>query len=92
MPSRRRAPTEQEGADTDERVMGRAGTPAQGRELRARGQRTMRRLLDAGASVFAAHRYNAGCDHFDFVGLYADHMLAEKAAGKPAMVNALKPE
>jgi AcrR family transcriptional regulator len=31
----------------------RAGIPAQGRELRARGRRTVRRLLDAGAAVFA---------------------------------------
>jgi AcrR family transcriptional regulator len=31
----------------------RVGIPAQGRELRARGRRTLRRLLDAGATVFA---------------------------------------
>jgi AcrR family transcriptional regulator len=35
------------------------GAPARTRELRARGQRTMRRLLDAGAEVFAARGYHA---------------------------------
>ncbi len=43
----------------DEQVDGRAGTPAQGRELRARGRRTMRRLLDAGAEIFAERGYHA---------------------------------
>ncbi|HEX6310342.1 MAG TPA: TetR/AcrR family transcriptional regulator [Acidimicrobiia bacterium] len=38
---------------------GRAGTPAQGRELRARGRRTMRKLLDAGAEIFADRGYHA---------------------------------
>ncbi|MGH9049478.1 MAG: TetR/AcrR family transcriptional regulator [Acidimicrobiia bacterium] len=38
---------------------GRAGTPAQGRELRARGRRTMRKLLDAGARIFADRGYHA---------------------------------
>jgi AcrR family transcriptional regulator len=42
-----------------EPALGRAGTPAQGRELRARGQRTMRRLLDAGISVFATRGYHS---------------------------------
>ncbi|HEY5012863.1 MAG TPA: TetR/AcrR family transcriptional regulator, partial [Acidimicrobiia bacterium] len=37
----------------------RTGKPAQGRELRARGQRTMRKLLDAGAQVFATRGYHA---------------------------------
>jgi AcrR family transcriptional regulator len=36
-----------------------AGTPAQHRELRAQGKRTMRRLLDAGLSVFAERGYHA---------------------------------
>jgi AcrR family transcriptional regulator len=38
-----------------------AGEPAtaQGRELRARGRRTMQRLLDAGAAVFAEKGYHA---------------------------------
>jgi len=35
------------------------GAPAQARELRARGQRTLRRLLDAGVQVFAARGYHA---------------------------------
>jgi AcrR family transcriptional regulator len=35
------------------------GAPTRTRELRARGQRTMRRLLDAGAEVFAARGYHA---------------------------------
>jgi AcrR family transcriptional regulator len=38
---------------------GPTGTPAQARELRARGQRTMRKLLDAGVSVFASKGYYA---------------------------------
>jgi AcrR family transcriptional regulator len=33
--------------------------PAKTRELRARGQRTMRKLLDAGAEVFATRGYHA---------------------------------
>jgi len=37
----------------------RAGTPAQGRALRARGQATLARLLDAGAEVFAARGFHA---------------------------------
>jgi AcrR family transcriptional regulator len=37
----------------------RAGAPAQSRELRARGKLTMRKLLDAGAQVFAAKGYHA---------------------------------
>jgi AcrR family transcriptional regulator len=43
----------------NEEVDGRAGTPARGRELRARGRRTMRRLLDAGAEIFAERGYHA---------------------------------
>jgi AcrR family transcriptional regulator len=39
--------------------VGGPGSPAQGRELRARGQRTMRKLLDAGIEVFAARGYHA---------------------------------
>jgi AcrR family transcriptional regulator len=41
-----------------ERTVGRAGTPAEGRELRARGQRTMRKLLDAGIEVFGKIGYH----------------------------------
>jgi AcrR family transcriptional regulator len=37
----------------------RAGSPAQGRALRAKGQATLARLLDAGAEVFAARGYHA---------------------------------
>ncbi|HZP28827.1 MAG TPA: helix-turn-helix domain-containing protein [Acidimicrobiia bacterium] len=37
----------------------RVGTPAQGRELRARGRRTLRRLLDAGVAVFAERGLHA---------------------------------
>jgi AcrR family transcriptional regulator len=36
-----------------------SGTPAQQRELRAQGRRTMRRLLDAGLRVFAERGYHA---------------------------------
>src|SRR5437870_4367834 len=35
------------------------GTPAQGRELRARGRRTMRKLLDAGVEIFAQRGFHA---------------------------------
>jgi AcrR family transcriptional regulator len=35
------------------------GAPAQHRELRARGQRTLRKLLDAGVEVFATRGYHA---------------------------------
>jgi AcrR family transcriptional regulator len=37
----------------------RAGTPARNRDLRARGQRTLRKLLDAGITVFARRGYHA---------------------------------
>jgi AcrR family transcriptional regulator len=37
----------------------RGGAPAQERELRARGLRTMRKLLDAGMTVFASRGYHA---------------------------------
>lgn len=37
----------------------RAGTPARGRALRARGKRTLQRLLDAGTEVFAERGYHA---------------------------------
>lgn len=39
--------------------IGRAGAPAQGRELRARGKRTMRKLLDAGIEVFSTRGFHA---------------------------------
>jgi AcrR family transcriptional regulator len=37
----------------------RAGTPAQQRELRAQGRRTMQRLLDAGLEAFSTRGYHA---------------------------------
>jgi AcrR family transcriptional regulator len=37
----------------------RSGAPAEGRALRARGQRTVRKLLDAGVTVLAARGYHA---------------------------------
>src|SRR5690242_13830453 len=37
----------------------RAGIPAEGRELRARGQQTVRKLLDAGIQVFGTKGYHA---------------------------------
>src|ERR1044071_8828936 len=40
-------------------ALARGGTPAQERELRARGKRTLRKLLDAGMTVFAARGYHA---------------------------------
>ncbi|HEX2738210.1 MAG TPA: TetR/AcrR family transcriptional regulator [Acidimicrobiia bacterium] len=47
------------GAPAGGQVGGHAGTPAQGRELRARGRRTLRKLLDAGIEVFARRGYHA---------------------------------
>jgi len=40
-------------------VASRAGAPAEGRELRARGQRTVRKLLDAGNAVFGSRGFHA---------------------------------
>jgi len=44
---------------SDPAAPGAAPATAQGRELRARGRRTMQRLLDAGATVFADKGYHA---------------------------------
>ncbi|HEX4491451.1 MAG TPA: helix-turn-helix domain-containing protein [Acidimicrobiia bacterium] len=46
-------------AVSDDDPSPRAGRPAQGRELRARGQRTLRKLLDAGIQVFETRGYHA---------------------------------
>lgn len=40
-------------------AIGRAGAPAEGRELRARGQRTVRKLLDAAVEVFATRGFHS---------------------------------
>jgi AcrR family transcriptional regulator len=45
-------------ARNDSRVAA-GGVPAQTRELRARGQRTLRKLLDAGVEVFATRGFHA---------------------------------
>jgi AcrR family transcriptional regulator len=47
------------GSRTGDAGASRVGIPAQGRELRARGRRTLRRLLDAGAAVFAERGLHA---------------------------------
>lgn len=52
MPAPSQSPAEQ---TTDAPV----GSPAQGRELRARGRATVRRLLDAGIEVFADRGFHA---------------------------------
>jgi AcrR family transcriptional regulator len=52
---RRAAAGDGRGHDGDVQV----GTPAQGRELRARGRRTMRKLLDAGVEIFAQRGFHA---------------------------------
>ncbi|MEY2461599.1 MAG: hypothetical protein QOG30_3429 [Acidimicrobiaceae bacterium] len=44
-------------AATPKKTASRVGTPASGRELRARGQRTVRKLLDAGIDVFGSKGY-----------------------------------
>lgn len=59
MPPKKRTTTSSGPATTGDDGVGRPGTPAQGRALRARGQRTMRRLIDAGITVFARHGYHA---------------------------------
>ncbi len=41
------------------RAPGRPGTPAEKRQLRAQGERTVRRLLDAGIEVFGRSGYHA---------------------------------
>jgi AcrR family transcriptional regulator len=46
-------------ATTSSRSRARSGAPAQSRELRARGKQTLRKLLDAGAEVFATRGYHA---------------------------------
>jgi AcrR family transcriptional regulator len=47
------------GSYKSESESSRAGTPAQQRELRAQGRRTMQRLLDAGLEVFSNRGYHA---------------------------------
>ncbi len=47
-----------DGAARQRPPLGGPGTPAQGRELRTRGRRTMRRLLDAAVKVFASRGYH----------------------------------
>jgi AcrR family transcriptional regulator len=47
------------GSYKSESKSSRAGTPAQQRELRAQGRRTMQRLLDAGLEVFSTRGYHA---------------------------------
>jgi len=44
---------------TARRVPGHPGTPAEKRQLRARGERTVRKLLDAGIEVFSRTGYHA---------------------------------
>jgi AcrR family transcriptional regulator len=44
-------------AASKKKAPSRAGSPASGRELRARGQRTVRKLLDAGIEVFGSKGY-----------------------------------
>jgi AcrR family transcriptional regulator len=48
-----------EGTAKSVESVGRAGAPARGRELRARGKRTMRKLLDAGIEVFSKRGYHS---------------------------------
>lgn len=76
--------------------MAQAGSPARGRTLRARGQRTLARLLEAGAEVFATRGYHAArvddvvkaaeTSHGTFYLYFASkeelfRALAEEAAG-----------
>jgi AcrR family transcriptional regulator len=56
MPPARVNPVEVDARDVDVDMVGR---PGQGRELRARGKRTLQRLLDAGAEVFAERGVHA---------------------------------
>jgi AcrR family transcriptional regulator len=50
---------ERVGAGGRRRVPGHPGTPAEKRRLRAQGERTVRRLLDAGIEVFSRTGYHA---------------------------------
>jgi AcrR family transcriptional regulator len=45
-------------AASKKKAPSRVGSPASGRELRARGQRTVRKLLDAGIEVFGTKGYH----------------------------------
>jgi AcrR family transcriptional regulator len=45
--------------DEPPRTPGRAGTPAASRQLRAQGERTLRKLLDAGIEVFGRNGFHA---------------------------------
>jgi AcrR family transcriptional regulator len=61
-PAARRNGSGRRGATGDGRAHAAAvqlGPPAQGRELRARGKRTMRKLLDAGVEIFAQRGFHA---------------------------------
>ncbi len=58
----KKAPTKRGPADAELRAVdqvGRGGGPAQGRELRSRGKRTLRKLLDAGIEVFSTRGYHS---------------------------------
>ena len=55
----RQAGTTAEDASTGTGASGRGNGPASGRELRPRGRRTMEKLLEAGAAVFASKGYHA---------------------------------
>lgn len=57
--ARSAAPAPPDGAERGDGAAPSGGAPAQARELRARGQRTLRKLLDAGVQVFAARGYHA---------------------------------
>ena len=56
--SRKAAPSAPPADPGDDGVRS-GGTPAQTRDLRARGQRTLRKLLDAGVEVFATRGFHA---------------------------------
>jgi AcrR family transcriptional regulator len=83
------------------------GAPAQTRELRARGQRTLRQLLDAGVKVFETRGYHAArvddvvklakTSHGTFYLYFANKedlfsaLMSEVAAEMQALADALGP-
>src|SRR5437588_261375 len=56
----------------------RGGAPAQERELRAQGKKTMRKLLDAAMVVFERRGYHAA--RVDDIGQMGEQLLAQVAA------------
>jgi AcrR family transcriptional regulator len=59
VPARKRSRLSSAAEQAANKTPAEPGAPVKGRELRARGQRTMQRLLDAGVEVFATRGYHS---------------------------------